>query len=86
MLRQHATSRGGAALCDYLPFATAVLADALLDRGELDEAAEVLAHVDAAAANPDSIALDPLLFSPRDPAHPGQRGLQSFSVAQRLGN
>ena len=46
-----------------LPFATAFLADALLDRGEFDEAAEALASIDTSGPSGDSIALNPLLFS-----------------------
>jgi len=46
-----------------LPFATALLADAMLDRGEFDEAAEALASIDTSGPSVDSIALNPLLFS-----------------------
>jgi tetratricopeptide (TPR) repeat protein len=43
------------------PFVTGVLAEALIDRGELEQAAEALAHVDA--ANSDSITVKSMLFS-----------------------
>ncbi len=45
------------------PFATGVLADALIDRGDLEQAADALAHVDA--ANSDSITVNSMLFSRR---------------------
>ena len=46
-----------------LPFATAFLTDALIDRGELDEAGQILAGLEAAIENADSIAPNPVLFS-----------------------
>jgi DNA-binding CsgD family transcriptional regulator len=46
-----------------LPLATAFLTDALIDQGKLDEASEILAAVESAIENADSIAANPLLFS-----------------------
>ena len=46
-----------------LPLATAFLTDALIDQGKLDEASEILARVESAIENADSIAANPLLFS-----------------------
>jgi tetratricopeptide (TPR) repeat protein len=46
-----------------VPFATAFLIDALVDRGKLDEASQALARFDTAAADPDVIAANPLLVS-----------------------
>ena len=46
-----------------LPLATAFLTDALIDQGKLDEASEILARVEPAIENADSIAANPLLFS-----------------------